>query len=829
MKEIDLLSLSKTKSETKNSPSSKVEKKEAPSLFDSLLSEVKVEKKDKESTTKTESLTTKGKKEIVEDKKSNDNKSIELKDSSKKISIKNEEKNEEKSDKKVELKDSIKTETTKETIKVKNETSTSLLDKMVLEAKKNIKENNTETKKETVSKDKDIVPNTKTDIPTKETISNEAKTDKKDTTAVEKTKDKKEAVDLDKKDNKLTDNKKSTDLANSKNILNGTEQKKNIEIKTEKNIDTELLDTKNKKEIKTNTSIDKNNKLEKKDETEAIKDSKDDKTEKNKDINSTTSKDILKQENNSILEIDEKLSDNKVSKVENLIKNEEIKTEKKVELKSDVKESSSLLTPNSKKENKLDEKEVSKKEIKTEIKPEVDTSSNEKVKTSSNKNETESTKNVKPEIIDNKSQRISTDKKEEKQDNKIVEQKINDVKHELKKEEKQTSEKVISSSEDSLKTIDEKKDTPSSKISSQNLNTSADTKNVKNEKVAQELSKLNTNPLENKEASPISKDNIKSDVKDKTTLEKLLDQNKAMDKGDIVSSDKKTAEKVEPQITIKQDNKNEFLSNIYLSSQKNSMNNQSLAVKHEGVKTAKEAKNVDDIKKSAKLLNLEAKEVKVEVELSKDKDVQKTNFLNRVMLNKNSIQENIQMATLNSQNNTTTATTASGAVTSDSTVIPESEVNINVSATATMTIQNRIIGARQQMSSMMSDVARNMYENYKPPVTAFRINLLPAQLGSIAILMKNDRESGLNISLNISNSNTLDSFIDNESGLKSALAKNFGEDTEFNLDFNSGDGNNNPNEDEPKEQKRENISSTDLLNARNKTSKNPEQDTSNYM
>ncbi len=31
---------------------------------------------------------------------------------------------------------------------------------------------------------------------------------------------------------------------------------------------------------------------------------------------------------------------------------------------------------------------------------------------------------------------------------------------------------------------------------------------------------------------------------------------------------------------------------------------------------------------------------------------------------------------------------------------------------------------------MMSDVARQMYENYKPPVTVFRINLNPGDFGN---------------------------------------------------------------------------------------------------
>ena len=59
------------------------------------------------------------------------------------------------------------------------------------------------------------------------------------------------------------------------------------------------------------------------------------------------------------------------------------------------------------------------------------------------------------------------------------------------------------------------------------------------------------------------------------------------------------------------------------------------------------------------------------------------------------------------------------------------------------------------MATMMSDIARQMYENYKPPVTVFRINLNPVDLGNIAILMKNDKNNGLSISMNISNPTTL--------------------------------------------------------------------------
>ena len=54
----------------------------------------------------------------------------------------------------------------------------------------------------------------------------------------------------------------------------------------------------------------------------------------------------------------------------------------------------------------------------------------------------------------------------------------------------------------------------------------------------------------------------------------------------------------------------------------------------------------------------------------------------------------------------------------------------------------------------------------KPPVTAFKINLNPTELGSIAILMKSDKNSGLSITMNVSNNVTLDTLIENQNLLK---------------------------------------------------------------
>ena len=81
-------------------------------------------------------------------------------------------------------------------------------------------------------------------------------------------------------------------------------------------------------------------------------------------------------------------------------------------------------------------------------------------------------------------------------------------------------------------------------------------------------------------------------------------------------------------------------------------------------------------------------------------------------------------------------------------------------------IQSKIIGCKTANGNYDVDIARQMYENYKPPVTVFKINLNPLELGSIAILMKNDKNNSLSISMNVSNNSTLDALIDNQNVLK---------------------------------------------------------------
>lgn len=228
-----------------------------------------------------------------------------------------------------------------------------------------------------------------------------------------------------------------------------------------------------------------------------------------------------------------------------------------------------------------------------------------------------------------------------------------------------------------------------------------------------------------------------------------------------------------------------------------------LAKKNEGLKVLKDAQSVSDIKKASEILELNAKEISVNNEnkaIDKnlfDKKSEKESIIERFNFIKQTQRESIEKAK-GSGSGISKATSVysssnsnSNATTSHDTNTPV--VNLQVPQNLALSIQNKIIGAKQQMSAMMSDMAKTMYENYKPPVTAFRINLMPANLGSIAILMKsNEKDNSLNISMNLSNSKTLDSFVEGESSLKDALNRTFnGSQTSFNLEFNMDENSSN--------------------------------------
>ena len=239
----------------------------------------------------------------------------------------------------------------------------------------------------------------------------------------------------------------------------------------------------------------------------------------------------------------------------------------------------------------------------------------------------------------------------------------------------------------------------------------------------------------------------------------------------------------------------DIISNIYLGSQKNKITNQNLFNKNEAISLLKDGNSIQAVKASAEMLDLGLESVNVVEDIGLDNlDIKKSNI---DLLNKKNLIDNLLLKNdirgEEVKDLITKSVEASKALI-DNTLTVADDAIVNVNSPLSYNIQSRIIGAKQQMSAMMSDIAKQMYENYKPPVTAFKINLNPLDLGSIAILMKNDKHNGLTISMNVSNNVTLDTLIENQNILRNSLNKTFDENTKFNLDFSSSNQNNNSNQ-----------------------------------
>ncbi|MDD2640563.1 MAG: flagellar hook-length control protein FliK [Arcobacteraceae bacterium] len=358
-----------------------------------------------------------------------------------------------------------------------------------------------------------------------------------------------------------------------------------------------------------------------------------------------------------------------------------------------------------------------------------------------------------------------------------------------------------------------------------------------NEKVANELTKISENnpskvnlTKEDVVALKGANEELKSSEKEpsKSLLDRLLDENKA----NKISQENSVAAKT----TLEQNSgklpSESLLNNIYLSSLNKASQNAFLEKTHEVKTLVANASSVKEVQKGAEALNLGLQSSEIIVEEEQFKENVKNEFLNKLSVTRDIIKHDITKMSeeIVSQSKTVKNEAMTAATNNLINTSKLPEVEVTVSSTAAYNIENRIIGARQHMNSMMSDMARNMYLNYKPPVTAFRMNLNPGNLGSIAVLIKNDKESGLSISLNMSNVATLDSFVDNQAALRAALAKNFNTNTNINLEFNMQDGGQQQsnNGQHNKKQQQNHQATNDILESLNNNSESNNKIT-NYM
>ena len=341
--------------------------------------------------------------------------------------------------------------------------------------------------------------------------------------------------------------------------------------------------------------------------------------------------------------------------------------------------------------------------------------------------------------------------------------------------------------------------TNNSKITQKEINKPlSETSNLKTQKNNQQVEK---------QTKQVSNDNMNKEQKNTTITNKTINSFNELEQ-DNISTNK---------INI---NKKDILNKIYLSKQNYSINNQVLKNKNLQDKLVKNITSSDDIKESAKIMNLNLQDIKVDIKTYEHKQNLQDNLLNKIILNKNIIKKQIQENINNTNENTKISSSKNNSVEN------EKIVNLNISPSLALSIQSKIIGAKQGMSSMMSELAKKMYTNYKAPLTSFRINLFPSQMGSIAIMMKNDKDSGISISMNMSNTSTLDAFIENQQSLKDSLNKTFNNNTSFNLDFNMNKQNSSNTNDHTKKEEKETLSN-EALSSTNII--DDEIDTLNYM
>src|SRR5574344_268314 len=314
----------------------------------------------------------------------------------------------------------------------------------------------------------------------------------------------------------------------------------------------------------------------------------------------------------------------------------------------------------------------------------------------------------------------------------------------------------------------------------------ANSDTIKNETVKNEnnLNSQNILIVENEVVK--TENNTKVDQK-LSLMDQLIQTNS---KKDITTKIEESATS-NPQ-SVEQINKNskDVASNIFLAEQKNSLNNQLLFNKNEAVNILKNASSIEDIEKSANILDLDANNLEVEQNISSeslnDLSVDEKEILDRKNI-LNSILNEKNIRSIDVRNLITNSIEASKALLEDTINILDDKI-LDIQPNLVNSIQSRIVGAKQQMGSMMSDVARQMYENYKPPVTVFRMNLNPGDLGTISVLMKQDKSSGLTINMSVSNIATLELLMENQNMLRNSLAKTFNDSANFNLDFSKGEG-----------------------------------------
>ncbi len=252
---------------------------------------------------------------------------------------------------------------------------------------------------------------------------------------------------------------------------------------------------------------------------------------------------------------------------------------------------------------------------------------------------------------------------------------------------------------------------------------------------------------------------------------------------------KKTETQIDGKITL--------LANGFLNSQEKNKQTVSLSQLSNAQNNIEKNKTLKSVKDSANMLDLNMEKINVEhsdesgkaktieVLSKEDKASQlqriQNQGVNRFIMEKENMVKNEEL--INSAEIDKTS--------SDNVQQKEKNILLNVPQAVVETIQSKIIGAQQKVGSFMSEVARNMYLNYKPPFTSFRMNLNPANLGSIAVVMRASKtDNNISVSMNMNNNSTMEVMAENKVALQTALQKQLGDGSNVSLSFDMQDGSN---------------------------------------
>ncbi|MEA3513837.1 MAG: flagellar hook-length control protein FliK, partial [Campylobacterota bacterium] len=293
----------------------------------------------------------------------------------------------------------------------------------------------------------------------------------------------------------------------------------------------------------------------------------------------------------------------------------------------------------------------------------------------------------------------------------------------------------------------------------------------------------------------------------------------------------------------KEDSKTPLIANMFLNSQKKLKETVSMQQVKDAKTNIEEKKSVKSIKESASMLNLNAEETEVKTQNKNEskivdklivkktidelnhntkqdaKKLESVRFLDRIVLN-----NHINEVKETSKNIEKTAVRIVDEIIADDNS-KELEVPLNVPKEVVETIQSKIIGAQQKVGTFMSEVARNMYLNYKAPFTAFRVNLNPANLGSISIVMKaNKMDNSVSVSMNMSNNATMETFTENKAALQTALQRQLTETSDVSLSFNMQGDNSNNNFDQQSKSSDDNKQNRDMRTVESTNINKEEQD-----